>query len=89
MGQFLAELFLFWQLIDNSLKLHISEFSQFWPDLIAPINFGSRRTSPPSPQVSVALIDVTWILIVVRLLLLGKSVKGCDKKIVSSSWTDL
>ena len=27
--------------VDNSLKLHIFEFSQFQPDLIAPINFGS------------------------------------------------
>ena len=32
--------------IDNSLNLHIFEFSQFRPDSIAPINFGSRQTSP-------------------------------------------
>ena len=41
--------------VDNFLKLHIFEFSQFRPDLIAPINFGFRRTSPRSPQVSAAL----------------------------------
>ena len=44
--------------VDNSLKLHIFEFSQFLPDLIAPINFSSRRsrrTSPPSLQLSAAL----------------------------------
>ena len=41
--------------VGNSLNLHIFEFSQFPPDLIAPINFGSRRTSPWSPQVSAAV----------------------------------
>ena len=41
--------------LGNSLNLHIFEFSQFRPDLIVPINFGSRRTSPWSPQVSAAL----------------------------------
>ena len=41
--------------LGSSLNLHIFEFSQFRPDLIAPINFGSRRTSPWSPQVSAAL----------------------------------
>ena len=41
--------------LDNTLNLHIFEFSQFRPDLIAPINFGSRRTSPWSLQVSAAL----------------------------------
>ena len=39
----------------NSLNLHIFEFSQFRPDLIALINFSSRRTSPWSPRVSAAL----------------------------------
>ena len=38
-----------------TLNLHIFEFSQFRTDLIAPINFDSRRTSPWSPQVSAAL----------------------------------
>ena len=42
--------------VGNSLNLYIFEFSQFRPDLIAPINFGSRRTSPWSPQVSAALM---------------------------------
>ena len=32
------------------------QFSQFQPDLIAPINFGSKQTSPCSRQVSAALI---------------------------------
>ena len=32
------------------------QFNQFRPDLIAPINFGSKRTSPWSRQVSAALI---------------------------------
>ena len=30
--------------VGNSLNLYIFEFSQFQPDLIAPINFGSRRS---------------------------------------------
>ena len=40
--------------LGNSLNLHIFEFSQFL--LIAPINFGSRPTSPWSRQVSAALL---------------------------------
>ena len=31
--------------------------------------------------------DVTWIVIVARRLFMGKYVKGCDKKIISSSWS--
>ena len=59
--------------LGNSLNLHIFEFSQFRPDLIAPINFGSTRTSSWSPQVSAALESsvsfcswwhpVVWILL--------------------------
>ena len=40
--------------VRNSLKWHICEFSQFGPALIAPINFGSRRTRPWSPWFSAA-----------------------------------
>ena len=53
--KFYTELFLFWHLA--TLNLHIFEFSQFRPDLIAPINLGSRRTSLWSPQVSAALLN--------------------------------
>ena len=47
--------------LGNSLNLHIFEFRQFRPDLIAPINFGSRRTTW-SLQVSAALILVNSMI---------------------------
>ena len=64
--------------VGNSLKLLIFEFSQFRPDLIAPINFGSRRSSPPSPQVSAAL-PRTFACISAGALRLWRSVMQIDQ----------
>ena len=62
--------------LGNSLNLHIFEFSLFRPDLIAPINFGSGRTSPWSPQTcSPELVGSTFYWLTSLLILWIPSIK--------------